>query len=108
MSIILSKYLKILFFCMIIVENKVEGQQNNLKYKASKAFTSISLSTKTETNSTFFNISAIPPNFYTKNLSFFCRQELRLEKAAKVAFKFRLGSVEQCDWLEGKKQRISP
>ena len=45
----------------------------------------------------------LSPNFYASQLSFFCRQEIRLDKAAKLGFRFRLGSVEQCDLLEGKR-----
>ncbi len=46
--------------------------------------------------------SPLPQNFYTQNLGFFCKKELQLEKATKIPFKFRLGSVQQCDWMEGK------
>ena len=44
-------------------------------------------------------------DFYSKQLGFFCRQEIKLDKITKVPFRFRLGSVEQCNWLEGKASR---
>ena len=44
----------------------------------------------------------ISSNFYTQNFGFFCKKELQLEKITKIPFKFRLGSVQQCDWMEGK------
>lgn len=47
-------------------------------------------------------LPVISNNFYTQNFGFFCKKELQLEKLTKVPFKFRLGSVQQCDWLEGK------
>ncbi len=47
----------------------------------------------------------VSPSFYTNNLAFFCRQEIKFEKITKVPFKFRLGSVQQVDYLEGKGQR---
>ncbi len=46
--------------------------------------------------------SIIAANYYTSNFGFFCKKELQFEKATKIPFKFRLGSVQQCDWLEGK------
>lgn len=33
---------------------------------------------------------------------FFCKLEYRLEKTTKIPFRFRLGSVAQCDFYEGK------
>ena len=51
-------------------------------------------------------IPAVQPvitgNFYTQNFGFFCKKELQVEKFTKIPFKFRLGSVQQCDWMEGK------
>ncbi len=44
-------------------------------------------------------------NFYVTQLGFFCRQEIKLEKITKIPFRFRLGSVSECDWLEGKMKR---
>ncbi len=46
--------------------------------------------------------SLITPNYYTQNFGFFCKKELQIEKAIKIPFKFRLGSLQQCDWMEGK------
>jgi len=47
-------------------------------------------------------ISYLPGNYYAANLGFVCRQEIRLEKSTGIPFRFRLGSVQQVDWLEGK------
>ncbi|MEX1202103.1 MAG: hypothetical protein WEA59_02575 [Ferruginibacter sp.] len=44
----------------------------------------------------------LPASFYVKNLGFFCKQELKFEAATGIPFKFRLGSVTYCDWMEGK------
>lgn len=46
----------------------------------------------------------LPADFYSKQLGFFCKQEIKMDKAIKIPFRFRLGSVEQCNWLEGKRR----
>jgi len=48
-------------------------------------------------------LSVLPADYYTKNLGFFCKKELALEKTTKVPFRFRLGSLEYCNYLEGKR-----
>ena len=46
--------------------------------------------------------SSLPGNYYAKQLPFFCSKELKMEKAVGMPLKFRLGTVEYCDKLEGK------
>lgn len=38
----------------------------------------------------------------SESLPFFCRIEHDLGKKTRIPFKFRLGSVEYVDWMEGK------
>ncbi|MEM6317978.1 MAG: hypothetical protein AAF960_09925 [Bacteroidota bacterium] len=45
----------------------------------------------------------IPAAYAYKDLAFFCKIEVQLEKAVKMPVKFRLGSVDYVDYLEGKK-----
>jgi hypothetical protein len=47
-------------------------------------------------------VSSISNDFYTQHFGFFCRQELHLEKLSRVPFRFRLGSLKDCNYLEGK------
>lgn len=47
----------------------------------------------------------LAPDFYASQLGFFCKQEIKMDKITKIPFRFRLGSVEQCNWLEGKARR---
>lgn len=45
--------------------------------------------------------ATLPPDFHTRHFGFFCRQELKMQRAA-IPFTFRLGNMEQCNRLEGK------
>ena len=51
------------------------------------------------------NAPSIPVDLFTQHLPFFCRQELRMQQAH-FPVTFRLGSVEQCDYLEKKKSEL--
>jgi hypothetical protein len=118
---------KFLFFCMIFVGTGVFAQKNVINAGEEKSRFSISrldtphfwnLSLAKKRNGFYLGfpqrkithqskpiISAAPiisSNFYTQNFGFFCKKELQLEKITKIPFKFRLGSVQQCDWMEGK------
>jgi hypothetical protein len=52
-------------------------------------------------------LTVVPASFSTSQWGFFCRQELKWEKISKVPFRFRLGSVQQCDRLEGKRVAVT-
>jgi len=46
--------------------------------------------------------AAIPGNFVTCDYGFFCRQELKIQKATNIPIHFRVGSLEQCNYYGGK------
>ena len=50
----------------------------------------------------YFIPSIVSPGLYTRNFGFFCRKELQVEKLTNVKVRFRLGSMQQSDFLEGK------
>jgi hypothetical protein len=92
-----------LFFCMI--------------FAGSIAFCQIKVRSIIDTNALKKPIVRVPkkptmeispsmlvsPTFYCDNLGFFCKQEIKFAKVTKIPFVFRLGSVAQVDYLEGKR-----
>jgi hypothetical protein len=45
---------------------------------------------------------------YYKSLGIACKAELKLEKTTNIPFRFRLGSLQQTDYLEGKPNAQKP
>lgn len=45
---------------------------------------------------------AIPSNIYYIQSGFFCKREWELEKTSHIPFRIRLGSLADCNALEGK------
>lgn len=123
------KKAKILIFCMIFVAGSVFCQDSIDKLSAGKDifYTKLSFqnSVKFSYNSFFqkamytrsvrtdFNkqqiiiinpvsCAVIGADFYTRNFGFFCKKELEFEKVTKIPLRFRLGSLQYNDYLEGK------
>jgi hypothetical protein len=43
-----------------------------------------------------------PPNLYYIQSGFFCKREWEIEKITHIPFRFRLGSLAECNAMEGK------
>lgn len=52
--------------------------------------------------------SVIRADFYAQNFGFFCKKELQFEKATKIPLRFRLGSLQYNDYMEGKPNTVNP
>jgi hypothetical protein len=51
-------------------------------------------------------IAPLKADWYSSQLSFFCKNELLLEKATNIALRFRLGSQDYVDYLEQKPNSV--
>ena len=45
-------------------------------------------------------VGTISNNYYTRGFGFFCKRELKLEKATRIPLHFRLGSLDYCNKIE--------
>ncbi len=91
----------ILFFCMIFVANATFSQFSPKKINNNYFFKEDSLRAYTPLVK-----HILPGNFYITGLGFICRREWKFESVTKIPFRFRIGSLQYCDWLEGKKTTI--
>ena len=51
-------------------------------------------------------VKPLSNNYYTLRFGLFCRKELQFENATRLPVRFRLGSLEYCNFLEGKYRLI--
>lgn len=104
----MNKKGKLVIFCMIFVVSYAFSQKNSFLYNQAPVFNGFKKPMPASillNNALFTNLPNKPyilPTFYYTQLGFFCKQEIKFEKITKIPFKFRLGSIEECNRLEGK------
>jgi hypothetical protein len=123
------KKAKILIFCMIFVaegifcqnvgtkivtaenlfivrqafsSNRYVGFRNYLEKPAKKVQLQSAISLNPVILLNPLSCSVVSNDFYVHGLGFFCKQELQFEKATKIPLRFRLGSLQYNNYLEGK------
>ena len=50
----------------------------------------------------------VSKNYFDDQLGIFCKKELQLEKLTSIPIRFRLGSLDYVNWMEGKPNAIKP
>ena len=71
-----------------------------------KAAAQLSFKRSIDTVEKKFSLKPLPQNFYNKNLGYFCRKEVQLQKLTTLPIYIRLGSKEYVDYLEQKANAI--
>jgi hypothetical protein len=99
----MPKTFKILFFCMIFVSGPAIAQSDTVIHSVAKPSLAGNSLMGAVFSPVYFLNAVVPPDFYVNNLGFFCKKEIKFEAVTGIPFRFRLGSVEDCDRLEGKK-----
>jgi hypothetical protein len=99
----MKEKLLFLFFCMIIV-GKVAFAQKKSYFKENTPVLIIpTIAKKIPSLSPNYSLLVLPSNYYYTQLGIICKSEIKIESYIKLPLKIRLGSLQYCNWMEGKK-----
>lgn len=131
----MHKRAKFLFFCMIFVAGSATGQNLHSQISPDNYFFNTKLAYQNTSKINIYNAfhqtvskktlpekklvipvfllspvscSVIAGDYYTQGFGFFCKKELQFEKTTKIPLRFRLGSLQYNDYLEGKPNALNP
>ena len=95
-----------IFVKQVVFAQKINAKNDNLLMQEfAKSTGAKQFSVHSSQKITIYQKPFLSPQFYSSQLGFFCKQEIKFDKITKIPFRFRLGSVEQCDRLEGKSKQ---
>jgi hypothetical protein len=92
-----------LFFCTIFVVDAVFCQKTSFLSSVKAPFSIYSSNKKLPSFILLTAKPIVPMNYAVHDYAFFCRQEWKWERQTGIPFRFRLGSLAECNRLEGKK-----